>query len=249
MNESTPIPAHIFVGSTNQLEQIILQKLQREFCTQKNQHCLCNQCRNLKREQHPDVVWIAPEKRYVVEDIAIIFKKITFALAPNRSFFFIIKQAHLLTPVCANRLLKTLEEPPAGYQFFLLTNNEHAIISTIRSRCSIHHMAPEAPQLLMHPLLSFFIDPHKLQDAFHFEQTLKKEKISEAESVNLLYDLTNSIQRRILEHHKKNLAADANYNYLKTTATFLQKQLLQPPQPGSSALFWKKLFLTFPRRP
>ena len=254
MNQHTTVPTHLFVGSSNQLHHTITKALQRAFCKQQTSDCFCSECRKIKQEQHPDVIWVAPEKNYVLSDLAIIFEKIRFSLPPDQSFFFILKKAHLLSPICANRLLKTLEEPPPGYRFFLLTNNEQSIIPTIRSRCLITHVASGSPQLLMHPLLSFFIDQQKRHDAFTFKQELKNQRISEQESVALIYDLMHSIERRVIDYQKKCLCLEdlerlehnETYRHIKATLTFLQKQLLQPPQPGSATLFWKKLFLTFP---
>jgi DNA polymerase-3 subunit delta' len=46
-----------------------------------------------------------------------------------------LKNAHTMNEPAQNALLKTLEEPPEG-TLFLLTGNEHALLPTIRSRCS-----------------------------------------------------------------------------------------------------------------
>jgi len=166
--------------------------------------CFCNECRKIKSNQHSSIVWIKPEKQYLLSDLAIIFEKIRFSLEPETNFFFVIEKAHLLTPVCANRLLKTLEEPPPGYRFYLLTNNAHAILPTIRSRCSIHHIKSEINQLLVHPLLSFFIDQQKLNDAFYFDQELRKQKPTEHETIELLDDLVHSIQKRLIDQQSYN---------------------------------------------
>ena len=36
--------------------------------------------------------------------------------------------------------------------------------------------------------------------------------------------------------------------YLKKIHEYLKKIMLKPPQSGSSTLFWKNLYLTFPRK-
>lgn len=241
------IPTHLFVGDEHKLDATITQKLQKTFCKQSGTDCFCNECRKIKNGQHQSIIWIEPEKNYLLDDLAPIFKTIRFGLEQNQSFFFILKKAHLLSPVCANKLLKTLEEPPPGYTFFLLTNNEQAILPTIRSRCSIHQISHNANDLLLHPLLSFFIDPEKTNDPFLFDQELKKQKPTEQETLDLLYDLTNSIQKRLRTYHLNNQTHDKKYQQLQKTLAFLHEQLRQPPQPGSAQLFWKKMFLGFPR--
>lgn len=47
----------------------------------------------------------------------------------------IIDEAELLNEESSNALLKTIEEPGAKTIFFLLTENDNAILPTIRSRC------------------------------------------------------------------------------------------------------------------
>jgi len=255
---NTRIPTHLFVGSETKLYQVVIKKLQNIFCKNKlsDSDCFCSECRKIKNNQHESVIWIEPEKNYLLSDLAVIFQKIRFSLEENKNFFFILQKAHLLTPVCANKLLKTLEEPPRGYNFFLLTNNEQSILPTIRSRCSIHHTQTQINDLLVHPLLSFFIDPAKRNDVFYFDQELRKQKISESETIELIHDLTNSIQKRLIEFQKKcsttqeveRLAHDKNYRHLEKTITFLHEQLKKPPQAGGATLFWRKLFLMFPAR-
>lgn len=48
---------------------------------------------------------------------------------------FIIDEAELIVPAIQNLLLKTLEEPPLGTVFILITSAEDRLLTTIRSRC------------------------------------------------------------------------------------------------------------------
>jgi len=247
------IPAHLFVGNENQLIQTVTQKLQQTFCKQQSTSpsCFCTECRKVKSRQHLSIVWIEPTKAYLLSDLSLIFEKIRFALAKGERFFFILDKAHLLTPVCANRLLKTLEEPPEGYTFFLLTNNDQAIISTIRSRCYIHHLAAVQSKLFLHPLLNIFLDPVKRADPFLFEFELKKQHPSETETVDLIHDLIASIKGQLNNLHKKcsspheieKLLKEKRYKELSRILQIFEKQLTKLPPPGGANLFWKKLFL------
>ncbi len=47
----------------------------------------------------------------------------------------IIDKAELMSVEAQNSLLKSLEEPPAGVMFFLLTKDESLLLPTIKSRC------------------------------------------------------------------------------------------------------------------
>lgn len=49
----------------------------------------------------------------------------------------ILDEAHMLSKNAFNALLKTLEEPPPGVTFILVTTEPHKLIPTVRSRCPI----------------------------------------------------------------------------------------------------------------
>lgn len=51
--------------------------------------------------------------------------------------FVIIDQAEKLTVQAANALLKSIEEPPEGVHFILITSNLSMLLPTIRSRCQV----------------------------------------------------------------------------------------------------------------
>lgn len=259
MSNHQNFPAHLFIGNEQQAIDAVLLRLQKAFCPQQTNPspgCFCTECKKIKNFQHPCIVWIKPENKYVVDDLEVVFDKIRFALEPNQQFFFVLQQAHTLSPVCANKLLKTLEEPPSGYSFFLLAQNEYSILPTIKSRCIIHSLTPAGSRgALHHPLLFFFQNPSKLSDTISFEQELQKSQISEQETVDLLQEFANELRGHLktiaapctTADELESLCAQKQFLQLQNALNYMETQLRKPPQAGSAALFWKKLFLTFPR--
>ena len=250
----TSSQTHLFVG--NQLTERITRELQNILCRlNQTESCFCNTCQKIKRGDHPSVITINPEKEYKLQDLNVIFDKTRFALDDGTYFFFVLKNAHLLTQVCANKLLKTLEEPPPGYIFFLETNNLHSILPTIRSRSHIHNIKSELDDGFLHPLLTFFVDSTKQNDPFLFEQELRNKKPTERETVELAHELINLIRKRIIDAQKNNqsyleierLEHDKKFMHLKNIQAHLDKTIKKPPAPGGALLFWKKLFMTYPR--
>lgn len=225
------IPTHLFCGDEHATHKILLDHLKGTYCTTQLNECHCHVCAQIQNNQHPSILWIAPEKSYVLKDIAVIFEKIKFQLDPGTSFFFILQNVHLLTKACANKMLKILEEPPEGYIFFLTTNNEHAILETIRSRCHIHRIKTPTQHGFLNPLLTFFIDPQK-RCPLAFEAELKKQNLSDQESTQLLYTL--------IDHMQQKMRTDPTY--IKQIS-FFKAQMEKPPQSGSANLFWKNVFL------
>jgi len=231
MNHLIKIPSHLVVGpepdatlfAKKNIEKILGEKI--------------------REDQHHSVVFISPEKQYVLNDLAPIFDKTRFQLPENQYFFFVIKKAETLSHACSNKLLKILEEPPARYIFFLISSNEQSILATIRSRCFLHHVQGKESGQLIPNLLTFFLEPKKIFDPAGFESELKKEKPSEQKSVELLNKLIEIKEKKLIELVKKNEPLEK----IEEKLSFFRKQLEHPPQAGSSALFWKKIFLTAPR--
>jgi DNA polymerase-3 subunit delta' len=57
------------------------------------------------------------------------------ASLPGTHRWILVEDAHRLNGASANMLLKTLEEPPPGTHFLLVTHRAEAMLQTIRSRC------------------------------------------------------------------------------------------------------------------
>ena len=239
-------PTQLIVGDRDLAYFYALEKLQNAFCTQdsdQKQNCFCAQCRKLKNEQHPFVVWINPEKEYKVDDIKIIFEKIKFTLEPDQKFFFVLQKAHTLNPTCANRLLKTLEEPPTGYNFLLLANNEQSVLPTIRSRSAIHTITQRGQSITTNPLLTFFCEPGKLDDPAGLEKTIREQGLTNSQSTELIHELVEHFEHKVIEGYK----LDKNFAHSENVLRVLKQVLKHPPQSGSSAVFWKYLSVVFPR--
>ncbi|MFH1643845.1 MAG: hypothetical protein ABIA74_01595 [bacterium] len=254
MNIKTLIPTQLFVGSEGKTEESAENYIQSFFC--KNSYewqadqiktCFCNQCQKIKKRQHESLIWIDPEKDYVIDDIEIIFEKIKFSLDENQNFFFVLQNAENLTPATANRLLKVLEEPPTGFNFILLTKNENNILPTIKSRCLISNFSHiEQENIETDPILSFFIDEKKLSDHFSFDSELKKQKLTDSQATELINTLLNHFSKKIINIYKEQQGHNELETY-KEIESFLKNKLRKPPQSGSANLFLKNIFLSFPK--
>ena len=243
------VPAQLIIGSGQQLTAHVELTMQKQFCPTFNdeQGCFCSECRKIKNRQHSLMVWLSPEKDYSVDDIEIIFERTRFALDPDQKFYFILDNAHTLTTTTANRLLKVLEEPPAGYNFLLLTSNPDDILPTIQSRCMVVELASAQPRSSKesdHPLLQYFVVPEKRNDPFGFELELKKQTLTESVSMDLLSRLISFYIQKM-----KNVSDSdqAQQEKISVTMNFLTAAMRKPPQPGSGETFWKFLFLRFPK--
>src|SRR3954447_23026114 len=90
------------------------------------------------RGAHPDLTWVAPSGAadMLVSDI----DEPVVAAATRTPFesarrVFVIERADTMNDDTANRMLKTLEEPPAFAHLVLLTDRPGNVLPTIASRC------------------------------------------------------------------------------------------------------------------
>lgn len=80
----------------------------------------------------------------------------------------IIWQAEKMNIACSNKLLKMIEEPPSKTLFLLITENEEAVIGTIRSRAQLVKFPHIDDASLQKALLDIEgVDPAIVPDAVH----------------------------------------------------------------------------------
>ena len=247
------VPARLIIGDPEQTLQHVSTELQLLWCTdpaqtepgKANPDCFCGPCRRIKQHQHASLVWINPEKDYTIDDIEIVFDKIRFALDEGETFVFVFQRAQALTPATANRLLKVFEEPPQGYRFYLLADNDQSILPTIKSRCMTTYVNIDASTARLHPILMLFTHAQGQRDPFIFEQELKKHALDDTKSTDLAHELLQLVNAAYKDAY---LAGDEQSLQLATRQqAFLHTKLKRPPQSGSSDIFWKSLWLGWPQ--
>ena len=99
----------------------------------------CRSCRPFLAGSHPDLIVIGPDPSKVTQVItADQARRLTASLSLQRHSakhrFIIIDPADALNEEAANALLKTLEEPPEGMRFLLITARPASLLQTVRSR-------------------------------------------------------------------------------------------------------------------
>jgi DNA polymerase-3 subunit delta' len=194
----------------------------------------------VRDQQHHAMIWLYPEKQYTLDQIDVIFKRISFALDAHETFFFILQKADFLSAVCANRLLKPIEEPPVGYHFLLLAERGEQILPTIRSRCVSKSFYTKGSAELHPDLFACFTNTKK-QSPLNFMKVLQASKINERESVELIDMLLKHWIKKYKNASKK--FDSVTQEKTKDIIAILKKHMVLLPMPGSSKLFWKNLFL------
>jgi DNA polymerase III gamma/tau subunit len=224
-------PAQLFIGNHDQTMTAVESLLQKMLCTH-NACGTCMSCMRIREHQHHAIMWLHPEKNYTIEQFDDLFSTLSLQLQPNELFFFVIQKADFLTTSCANKLLKSMEEPPRGYHFILLAERQEQIIPTIISRCILHTLHTSITPDISHPLFEVFTK--KITTGSNFSRIIDNANLNERESIELLDQI---IHYWFNEYEKQSTPC------ITTIICKLQKISLQPPMPGSSITFWRNAYL------
>jgi len=155
-NNRGPSHAYLFLGPRHVGKTTLGHSFaQALLCTEGNHTPPCGQCRSCRIFQnghHPDFHWIQPtDKNGTVDrDDGILrvdqaTQLITDApLRPLESHYkvILIQDIHKANASFANKLLKTLEEPPAHVILCLTATDRSAVLPTIVSRCQLLELRP-----------------------------------------------------------------------------------------------------------
>jgi DNA polymerase-3 subunit delta' len=103
------------------------------------------------RDCHPDLTWVTPSG--AAEMLVADIEEPVVAAAARTPFesarrVFVIEGADTMNDQAANRMLKTLEEPPAFTHLLLLADRREDVLATIASRCLAVRFDPLAPALI-----------------------------------------------------------------------------------------------------
>ena len=98
----------------------------------------CDTCRNTLKGIYPNLNIVESEGNILTIDKIMELQKFmsVSSYMPGKKIC-VIKNAEIMNEQASNRLLKTLEEPPDGSIFILLTEDISAILPTIVSRCLV----------------------------------------------------------------------------------------------------------------
>jgi len=103
------------------------------------------------RGTHPDLTWVVPSgaAEMLVSDIdEAVVAAATRTPFEARRRVFVIERAETMGESTANRMLKTLEEPPEFVHLILLSARPGEVVETVASRCQlVRFEAPSTEQL------------------------------------------------------------------------------------------------------
>ncbi len=99
----------------------------------------CPSCRSIGAGRHPDVIELVPDPKkasgtITVDQVRDVIRRLSLHRHSARRRFVIVDPAELLRVEATNALLKSLEEPPLGTGFVLVTSRVASLLPTVISR-------------------------------------------------------------------------------------------------------------------
>ena len=124
----------------------------------------CPACLQIDADTFPDVITLALDKPLIpdakpdrktisIDDVRELIR-LCGQFSGEKGRAVIIEKAEAMTIQAQNTLLKTLEEPPEGTHFFLITERPENLLTTIVSRCTRIHLQPWPDDYLKKLLLA-----------------------------------------------------------------------------------------------
>lgn len=103
----------------------------------------CPPCRRMLGGTHPDHTVVSASGRSIgVDEVRALIQRVSIKPFEGGRHTVVIEGAEKLTAQAQNALLKTLETPPGGAVFFLLTTSPSQLLPTIISRCRLERFRP-----------------------------------------------------------------------------------------------------------
>ncbi|HEM5060860.1 TPA: DNA polymerase III subunit delta' [Streptococcus suis] len=134
------VHAYLFSGDFASFDMAIFLS-QSLFCQEKEGVLPCQKCRScrlIEANEFSDLTVIAPQGNVIKTDtIRELVKNFSQSGFESNKQVFIIRDAEKMHANAANSLLKVIEEPQSAIHIFLLTNQEEAVLPTIKSRTQI----------------------------------------------------------------------------------------------------------------
>ena len=117
----------------------------------------CKACKQVESLSHPDLLIIQRGMPLVptdvktvipVTDIEEMIRRISLQGFEYNGHIVLIRRAEEMNESAQNKLLKTLEEPPANTYFIMTSRNPDLLLPTITSRCRIFRLHPTGEDII-----------------------------------------------------------------------------------------------------
>lgn len=134
----------IFVGPSGIGKKLVALSLAQQLLCETGQPACgeCGSCLRVENKQSESLKIIEPTKGTIKIDQAREAISFIHLKSEAKHRVIIIDEADKLNPQASNALLKSIEEPPPGVHFILITESLMALLPTLRSRSQVFRFSP-----------------------------------------------------------------------------------------------------------
>lgn len=129
--------AYLFVGPPGSGKHEAALALAQAIVCPSGGDGTCDECIRVAHHAHPDVHHLEPEgvNDYLIGQVREMLDDVPLTPIRARTKVYILGACERLRGVCANALLKTIEEPPPGVVIILIARTVDSVLPTLVSRC------------------------------------------------------------------------------------------------------------------
>ncbi|WP_169713797.1 DNA polymerase III subunit delta' [Paludifilum halophilum] len=163
--------AYCFAGPRGVGKTRTAQQLAKALNCLNGKEDACDECIHCQRIDHgndPGVMKVSPDGQTIkIDQVRAIQRAFSYSPPENATRVIMIEHADAMTVQAANSLLKFLEEPTSRMVAILITENLHALLPTIRSRCQLLRFPALSPERIAQYLKEEGYDPETSRIAAH----------------------------------------------------------------------------------
>jgi len=135
--------AFLFAGPEGLAKTVFARELGVALVTACGGCGVCAECERARRGLHPDLHVVEREGDvFRVEQVQPIIADLGLKPFSGSRRVWVIPEVEYLNAAAANKLLKSIEEPPAYVYFLLVTDRLERVLPTIVSRCQLVEFRP-----------------------------------------------------------------------------------------------------------
>lgn len=135
--------AYLFVGREGLAKTAFARELGAALVARCGNCGVCEECDRARRGLHPDLHVFEREGEVIrVDQVEPVLADLALKPFGAGRRVWVIPEAEALHPAAANKLLKTIEEPPQDVHFLLVSDQLERMLPTIVSRCQLVEFHP-----------------------------------------------------------------------------------------------------------
>lgn len=228
--------AYLFITADGEYLADYLKEFAKLVTCRETDACrICRSCRLIEKGEYADVYnFPANGESITVDDVNLLIEESYVKPVECEKKIFVINHAETMSAVVQNKLLKTLEEPPANVYILMGATGDFSILQTVKSRVKKLEINGYSDQTLYDSLIKEYTDKDKLRNAISCGDGTVGRAIAlyESDKLSTITDLATDVivnmksSRDVLKFSDKIAASKTDLNELLSVMELLFRDML-----------------------